>query len=153
MKVYNKEKTKILTEYDLEKGYLISDVLITHIPGIKGRKEEGHYETVAEYPNGGRDVQWIVDVEGIEEIKPYDEIEDIDVYIPYTEEELMKREILNKINNYKNLLTDSDYKAIKYAEGLLTEEEYKDIKKIRESYRLEINKLEEELYNIENNKI
>ena len=30
MKVYNQEKTKILEEYDLSKGYLKEDILVTH---------------------------------------------------------------------------------------------------------------------------
>ena len=46
---------------------------------------------------------------------------------------------------YKQLLFDSDYKAIKYAEGYYTEEEYNPIRYERQSYRNRINKLEEEL--------
>lgn len=43
-----------------------------------------------------------------------------------------------KINEFKRRLRDTDYKAIKYAEGLISEEEYAPIKAERESYRVQI---------------
>lgn len=52
-------------------------------------------------------------------------------------------EIEAEINKYKKLLSDSDYKAIKYAEGVLTEEEYSETKQQRQSWRNKINELEE----------
>lgn len=45
----------------------------------------------------------------------------------------------------KQRLQATDYKAIKYAEGLLTEEEYTPIKAERQQMREEINRLEAEL--------
>ncbi|MBQ9977166.1 MAG: hypothetical protein IJP21_01065 [Clostridia bacterium] len=42
-------------------------------------------------------------------------------------------------------LADTDYKAIKYAEGLISEEDYAPIKKQRQQWRNEINLLELEL--------
>ena len=81
MKVYNKDKTKILTEYDLEKGYLKEDVLTTHYPEVKAVEEKGHYETIAEYANGGKDVEWVVDVKGVEYKPARDEEEQIYVYV------------------------------------------------------------------------
>lgn len=50
-----------------------------------------------------------------------------------------------RIQELKKLLSDTDYKAIKYAEGLISEEDYLPIKQLRQSYRDEINQLEEEL--------
>lgn len=50
-----------------------------------------------------------------------------------------------KILNLKKQLQETDYKAIKYAEGWLTEEEYAEIKAERQRIREEINRLEEEL--------
>lgn len=47
-----------------------------------------------------------------------------------------------QIEQLKQLLSDTDYKAIKYAEGLLTEEEYAPIKAQREAWREEIRRLE-----------
>ncbi len=91
MKVYNHDKTEILTDYDLEKGYLKEDRLfIKHHKAVKAVAEQGHYETIKEYPNGGKDVEWIVDIPGTEAKGAYDEYEDIQVYIPYTEAELEK---------------------------------------------------------------
>ena len=145
MNVYNKDKTKILSEYDLAKGYLKDDTITIHIEAVEGREEQGHYETIAEYHNGGKDVEWIVDVEGIEPVEEHDESEDIQVYIPYTEEELKRRDINTKINDYKQKLADTDYEAIKYAEGWFTDEEYKEMREKRAGYRLEINKLQDEI--------
>lgn len=45
----------------------------------------------------------------------------------------------------KNRLQETDYKAIKYAEGWLSEEEYAEVKAERQRIREEINKLEQEL--------
>lgn len=54
------------------------------------------------------------------------------------------RNIKSKIYNLKKLLSDSDYKAIKYAEGLISEEDYQQTKSERQSYRNQINELEDE---------
>lgn len=48
-----------------------------------------------------------------------------------------------RIYKLKHLLAESDYKAIKYAEGEITEEEYAPIKEQRRQWRAEINQLEE----------
>ena len=45
----------------------------------------------------------------------------------------------------KSKLAETDYKAIKYAEGWLTDEEYAPIKAERQAIREEINKLEKEM--------
>ena len=45
------------------------------------------------------------------------------------------------VNKYEFLLSKSDYKAIKYSEGLYSEEEYAEIKAERQHYRDEINRL------------
>jgi hypothetical protein len=49
-----------------------------------------------------------------------------------------------KIEELKHRLEETDYKAIKYAEGLISEEEYADTKALRQSWRDEINELEKE---------
>ena len=53
--------------------------------------------------------------------------------------------IEHKIGILKCKLAETDYKAIKYAEGELLEEEYAETKAQRKEWRKEINKLEEEL--------
>lgn len=50
-----------------------------------------------------------------------------------------------RINELKKLLSQSDYKAIKYAEGLISAQDYEPIKQLRQSYRDEINRLESEV--------
>ena len=49
-----------------------------------------------------------------------------------------------QINELKSMLTETDYKAIKYAEGLITEDDYSPIRSQRQGYRDEINRLEAE---------
>lgn len=89
MRIFNKDKTEELATYDEEKGYLSNDKLfIAHHEATQAVEEQGHYETIAEYPNGGKDVEWVVDIPEVEEREAYDEYEDILVFIPYTEEEL-----------------------------------------------------------------
>lgn len=54
-----------------------------------------------------------------------------------------KREKLIKSrDNLKKLLADTDYKAIKYAEGLISETEYTITKAQRQAWRDEINAIE-----------
>lgn len=90
MKVYNKDRTQILTEYDLDKGHLVYDTLTKHVEAIEPVEEQFHYETIAEYPNGGKDVKKVIDVAAVKGVAAYDEIEEIQIYIPYTEDELIE---------------------------------------------------------------
>ena len=59
--------------------------------------------------------------------------------------DLRKQEATNRIMELKKLLSESDYRAIKYAEGCYTAEEYQPYKELRQSYRDEINQLETEI--------
>lgn len=52
-----------------------------------------------------------------------------------------------KIAELKEKLFDSDYKALKFAEGELTAEMYEPIKQQRKSWREEIRRLEGEIEN------
>ena len=145
MRIFNKDKTKELNEYDLKLGKLQEDTLITHIEAVLPVEEVGHYEVIKEYENGGKDVEWVIDIEKVEGVEEHDEEEQIMVYIPYTEQELTKMRNEARINELKQLLRDSDYRAIKYAEGCYTEEEYATYKTQRQAYRDEINALEQEM--------
>lgn len=138
MKVYNENKTEILEEYDLEKGELKEDSIIIHHDEIEGQEETGHYEIIAEYPNGGKDIEYIIDTPYIEHQDAYDEEEQIQVYIPYSEEYLNDKQEKTELEKLKNLLSSTDYEAIKYAEGWFTEEEYAPIKEYRENLRKQI---------------
>lgn len=67
------------------------------------------------------------------------------VDIPLVEEEYTTPvEIL--IAQLKEELAETDYKAIKYAEGWISEEDYKDIKEARQRIRNRINELENDNY-------
>jgi len=54
-------------------------------------------------------------------------------------------EIVIEINTYKQLLAQTDYKCLKYAEGSLTDEEFAPVHAQRQEWRERINELEEEL--------
>lgn len=62
-----------------------------------------------------------------------------------TEEDKARQEMQNRIYELKGLLQDSDYKAIKFAEGELSAEEYETTRLERRAWRLEINAIESEL--------
>ena len=65
-----------------------------------------------------------------------------------TKEELEadNRQVVEReISELKRKLSDTDYKAIKYAEGFLTEEEYKETKAQRQMWRDRINELESKI--------
>lgn len=106
MEVYNQNKTEILTEYDLSKGYLTTDYIEEVVPEVQAIEEQGHFETVAEYENGGKDVKWVIDVAGVE-YKPA-RIEKIPatIYVPYTDEQLKQRQIRTKIMRLAELTKD-----------------------------------------------
>lgn len=55
------------------------------------------------------------------------------------DEDVQKKRLILKL---KNDLRTTDYKAIKYAEGIISEEEYASIKKDRQSIRDKINEIE-----------
>ena len=87
------ENGMIIESPDMEKGYLKNDNLfVCHHEAIEAVEEQGHWETIREYPNGGKDVDWIVDVPAVEAKEAWDEYEDILRYILYTEEELAEME-------------------------------------------------------------
>lgn len=58
------------------------------------------------------------------------------------EERARRQAIIDEVNELKKNLADTDYKAIKYAEGWITEEEYAPIKAQRQAWRDRINELE-----------
>ena len=149
IKVYNKDKTKELFKYDLDKGYLVDDELVINHIEVKGQEEEGHYETIAEYENGGKDVAWIIDKPYIEHEDAWKEVIPIKVYIEYSENEIKKQNLEKEITKTKELLSNTDYMTLKYVDGLYTDEEYQPIKENREHLRKRINSLEEELSKIE----
>jgi hypothetical protein len=73
---------------DLTKGYLKPATQTIRHDAVAGVEEVSHYETLAEYPNGGKDVQKVVDVPGVEAKDAWDDEEQVQVYHLYTAEEL-----------------------------------------------------------------
>lgn len=59
--------------------------------------------------------------------------------------ERTKEDIQAEINGYKNLLRQSDYKALKHADGVLDDDEWQQVKAEREELRQKINDCEAEL--------
>lgn len=87
MEIYN-ENMKRIENPDLSLGYLKPSTRTEHHDAVKGVEEVWHYETIAEYPNGGKDVQKVIDVPGVEAQAAWNEEIQIQIYIPYTQEEL-----------------------------------------------------------------
>lgn len=94
MRILDENNIELTEEQiNLELGYLRPESIISiHHKATKEVKEVGHYEVIAEYPNGGKDVVWIIDVPGVEAKEAWDEYEDIQRYILYTEEQLATKE-------------------------------------------------------------
>lgn len=138
MRILDKQGNELET-YDKTKGYLVNDkVLIAHHEAVEAVEEQGHFETIAEYPNGGKDVEWIVDKPGVQAAEAWDEYEDIYRYVPYTADELAEM----RIGVLKQHLFDTDYNILKVVEGAMTLADCSDVLKKRAAWRKEINELE-----------
>ena len=148
MKIYNQDKTVELleSECDLSKGYLKEQTDIIEHPKVEYQAEKGYYKTIKEYPNGGKDVEWIIEQPGIEAQEAWVEEDTYKIYIPYTEDELKQIELQEEEKTLKETLNNTDYQVIKAMEeylagiGILT-----NFRKQRESYRERIREIEKEL--------
>ena len=85
--IYNEQMERIENP-DLTLGYLRPGTRTEHHEAVDGVMEVWHYETVAEYPNGGKDIRKVVDVPGVEAQEAWDEEIPIQIYVPYTQDEL-----------------------------------------------------------------
>lgn len=99
--IYN-EQMEHIENPDMTLGYLRPSTRTVHHEAVEGVTEVWHYETIAEYPNGGKDVQKVVDVPGVETKPAWDEEILIQIYVPYTQEEL------DHIEAERNKLTQLD---------------------------------------------
>lgn len=142
MRIFNEDKTVELFDCDLEKGYFKEDIIETDIPEQEAVEQVSHYKVIREYPNGGKDLEEVIDVEGKPYVPAHTEREEILVYIPYTEEELERMAAEREIAELKAKLRDTDYQAIKYAEGAMSLVEYAETKALRQAWRERINVLE-----------
>lgn len=104
---------------DLNKGRLVEEkLLVMHheaIPAVDIVEEVGHYEILMEYPNGGKDMEWVIDVDGVEahdEIPSWDEYEDILRYVEFSPDEL-NQVLINRLREKRNdLLQESDWTQV-----------------------------------------
>ena len=141
MRIFD-ELNNLMESYDETKGYLKKDSLfVCHHEAIEAVKEHGHWETIAEYPNGGKDVEWIIDVPGVEAKEAWDEYEDVLRFVPFSAKELAEI----RISELKQKLSDTDYNIIKVMEGAATLTEMADIIAQRALWRKEMNELEKDL--------
>ena len=92
---------------DLTLGYLVDDTEPVEHPAVEGVEEVSHYETVAEYPNGGKDVQRVVDVPGVPAQAAWTEQMPVQRYIRYTAEELAAQEEARKKQEAKDKLPET----------------------------------------------
>jgi hypothetical protein len=128
MKVFNQDKTTEISSYDLEKGYLKADkfVKVHHeaVPFVNGKTAKEVYtemlekgENVKEYygeyylvtetfDNGGETLEEIKPIADIPAQDAYDEYEDIQIYIPYTQEEIDNHK-KNKLRSLRKPLLEA----------------------------------------------
>ena len=90
------ETGAVVENPDLTLGYLVDDTEPMEHPAVEGVDEVSHYETVAEYPNGGRDVRKVIDVPGVPAQSAWTEQVPVQKYVRYTAEELAAQEEARK---------------------------------------------------------
>jgi hypothetical protein len=124
MRIFDVNNIEIISP-DLSRGYFKKDkIFVKHHEAVEPVEEQWHYEVVAEYPNGGKDIKKVIDVVGVKAQDPWDEYEDIRRYVEYPENEVTDelnnptisqrldkiektlQEFSKHIENYKNNYTD-----------------------------------------------
>lgn len=90
MRIVDKDNKELdPNKLDLRKGHLVDDkIFVKHHDAQEKVEEVSHYETVRVYSNGGMDVEKVIDTPGQEAKDAYDEYEDVQRYIEYTQSEL-----------------------------------------------------------------
>lgn len=83
-------------------------------------------------------------LEQIEKTKCFDVVNNCVIDYDGTKDQRIEV-IKERITELKQKLKDTDYMAIKFAEGFITEYDYIPTRRLRQSYRDEINSLETEL--------
>ena len=101
------ETGAVVENPDLTLGYLTDDTQPLEHPAQEAVAEVAHYETVAEYPGGGKDVQRVVDVPGVPARPAWTEQLPIKRYIRYTAEELAAQEEARKKQEAKDKLPET----------------------------------------------
>lgn len=119
------ENGAVVENPDLALGYLVDDTEPMEHPAVEGVEEVSHYETVSEYPNGGRDVRKVIDVPGVPAQAAWTEQIPVQIYIRYTSEELAAQEEERKKQEAKDKLPETvaelqeDNKTLKEENAML----------------------------------
>ena len=95
MKIVDENGAAIETP-DLTLGYLVGGTEPVEHPAVEGVEEQWHWETVTEYPNGGKDVRKVIDTPGVAAKAAWTEQVPIQRYVRYTAEELAAQEEARK---------------------------------------------------------
>ena len=122
------ETGAIIENPDLTLGYLVGDTEPLEHPAAEGVEEVSHYETVAEYPNGGKDVRKIIDTPGVPAKVAWTEQVSIQRYVLYTAEELATQEEARKKQEAMDKLpeTISQLKAVQAdTDAMTVDQEYR----------------------------
>ena len=106
MKIIDENGAAIETP-DLTLGYLVGGTEPVEHPAVEGVEEVSHYETVTEYPCGGRDVKKVIDVPGVPAQAAWTEQVPVQKYIRYTAEELAAQEEARKKQEAKDKLPET----------------------------------------------
>ena len=106
MKIIDENGAAIETP-DLTLGHLVGGTEPVEHPAVEGVEEVSHYETVTEYPGGGRDVRKVIDVPGVPAQAAWTEQVPVQRYIRYTEEELAAREKERQKHEAKDKLPET----------------------------------------------
>lgn len=107
MKIIDDKTGLEIQNPDLTQGWLHDETEAVEHPAQEGVPELSHYETVAEYPNGGRDVRKVIDLEGVPAQDAWTEQVPIQLYIRYTAEELAAQEEARKKQEAKDKLPET----------------------------------------------
>ena len=119
------ETGAVVENPDLTLGYLVGGTEPVEHPAVEGVEEVSHYETVTEYPGGGRDVRKVIDVPGVPAQAAWTEQVPVQRYIRYTAEELAAQEEARKKQEAKDKLPETvaalqeDNKTLKEENAML----------------------------------
>ena len=122
------ETGAVVENPDLMLGYLTDDTQPLEHPAQEAVAEVAHYETVAEYPSGGRDVQRVVDVPGVPARPAWTEQLPIKRYIRYTADQLAAQEEARKKQEAKDKLPETVAAlraALADADALAVDQDYR----------------------------